>query len=640
MKRSQPASLLSGALLSVFCIAQSSSAQTGHAKVEPSALNFEKHDIGTTSPTQALTVSNDGSAPLNLTISLAGTDPGEFSWDSACLSNLAPGAKCNVKVSFAPLKITKEEGREAQLVLSSDKGEPQNIKLTGSAYQNLGVSPGLLRFQDQLLDQSRSSQTLVVTNYSDATLGSLAVSSTGDFTETHAQCEKLAPGASCAIAVTFAAKTQGAASGSLTISADRPTLGKLTRLVSLEGRVLGRCNLVRIFWSKSLLLTLVVGGLYFIGLVLVRWHMIAKPARAQLATQIQSVRSSLRAETAGNTDAVALTRIDRVNYLLDWALYPFKYPNFPVELQDGKEVSHFPGYLPWPTRLFNAIFWPRGQELAGWSASHEAELLLAELLPVEHVRARMETAEQRLRALNKPTATAQADLLHTAVSSPATPVPLDRWRALLAEALSTIYESGDRDIFDLASWHSKMMWLVGSALLLTFALAATLQNAILLLLGAVGGLLSRLARTVNSADSANDYGATWGALFLSPLSGALSAWGGILLIVLGFKFNIFGTALNVDWCNPYEPATLALALLFGFSERLFDGLATQIEQKISKVQTPPPPSSQAPPSPNAAAPAGSAPPSSQVPPSPNVAAPGGSPGKEATPSKETTPQKE
>ena len=45
-------------------------------------------------------------------------------------------------------------------------------------------------------------------------------------------------------------------------------------------------------------------------------------------------------------------------------------------------------------------------------------------------------------------------------------------------------------------------------------------------------------------------------------------------------------ALNVDWCNPYEPTTLAIALLFGFSERLFDGLATQIDQKISKTQPP------------------------------------------------------
>jgi hypothetical protein len=49
---------------------------------------------------------------------------------------------------------------------------------------------------------------------------------------------------------------------------------------------------------------------------------------------------------------------------------------------------------------------------------------------------------------------------------------------------------------------------------------------------------------MDASDVANDYGAPWGVLFLSPPSGALSAWGGILLIILAVKFNILGAALN------------------------------------------------------------------------------------------------
>ena len=144
------------------------------------------------------------------------------------------------------------------------------------------------------------------------------------------------------------------------------------------------------------------------------------------------------------------------------------------------------------------------------------------------------------------------------------PAPLERWRALLVEALTLIYEGTDTGFYQLASWHNKMMWLVGCALLFMFALAITLGNAVLLLLGAVGGLLSRLTRTTAASEVSNDYGATWGSLFLSPLTGALSAWGGILLIILGLKLNILGTALNLDWCNPYEPVALAIALLSAF----------------------------------------------------------------------------
>jgi len=65
---------------------------------------------------------------------------------------------------------------------------------------------------------------------------------------------------------------------------------------------------------------------------------------------------------------------------------------------------------------------------------------------------------------------------------------------LLIEALAIIYDRGDTDYFQLASWHSKMIWLVGCALLFIVALAVTLQNAILLLMGGVGGLLSRLTQ--------------------------------------------------------------------------------------------------------------------------------------------------
>jgi hypothetical protein len=588
MKSSQSAIKLFATLLMVFLYTSVGSfAQTGSLKVEPSTLNFGAHDIGTASPL-VLTVTNNGQAPTNLTIALTGDDSSDFSSNSACPSPLPASSKCVITVSFAPLKITKEEKREAQLVILAEKGESQTLKLTGSSYQNLGAWPAQLRFEDQLLDKPASPQTVVVTNYSDATVPSVAVSATGDFTETHSKCEKLAPGAACAISVVFLPKSEGAAAGSLAISTDRPNLGKLPRLVLLEGRGISHCNLAPVsFWSWDFWLILLVGGLYFVGLVLVRWHMIAKPARAQLVTQVQAVRANLRSEMAGGSASPATqARAAQVEHLLDWALYSFKYPSFPVERDaNGNEISHFPGYLSWSTRLFNAVFWPRGQELAAWNASHEAELLLVELISDDHVRARMQTAEQRLRALNTPTSTSLAELLKQAISPPSTPPSGERLRALLAEALAVLYEQGDRAYFDLATWHSKMMWLVGSALLLIIALAMTLQNAILLLLGAVGGLLSRLARTVSSADTANDYGATWGALFLSPLSGALSAWGGVLLIVLGFKFNILGTTLNVDWCRPYEPATLAVALLFGFSERLFDGIATQIDQKIAKTQT-------------------------------------------------------
>jgi hypothetical protein len=90
-------------------------------------------------------------------------------------------------------------------------------------------------------------------------------------------------------------------------------------------------------------------------------------------------------------------------------------------------------------------------------------------------------------------------------------------------------------------------------------------------------LLSRLQRTIEKADVPNDYGTTWGALFLSPLTGALTAWGGALLIILGVKLSILGAALTLEWNYPYDPTALAIALAFGFSERWFSGILDTVE---------------------------------------------------------------
>lgn len=775
-----------------------------------------------------------------------GDTPSEFSWNSSCLKDVPAKKSCEITVFFTPAAIGKDKGegedRSATLTVISDKGDHWDVSLTGRAFQNLNVSPAVLEFESQM--GTGSARSVQLTNYTNSVVNGITVTATGDFTESHPDCSTpLAPGGSCAILVSYSPKQAGVTSGSVTITANVSNLGKLPRLVSLYGMGLNRCKIHKFSWSDlEFWLVLLISGLYFLGLALVRWHMIAKPARAQLVADVEAVRAHAVAETAGLPDSPELNeRLARIHFLLDEAVYPFKYKNFPISTaEQGRRKFPLPTVPPWyssSTRFFNAVFWTRGQELAGWSLAHESELELIALLPVEAVRARLETAEQQLRDINTPLAVALANrvreslasgealiverarqllqqfqmlakqltaqnaardawladlqqrllnslqqfcqwvpknaaaaataddcrsrlqpLLENATdyrtlvtdlsqvpgllnvptqlrtllqkiadfftqlaaaiqttqtqiadttltadacnkllsslaafgsdaqklvdelgkppapdqvntyqtllnlcksqsalvsvmtqattSSPGlallrdllgalqrqneliqkinlaaangtmadfgstrdlvlllasepplpselvsridkllvgeAPPPLERWRALLVEALTLIYENMDTGFYQLASWHNKMMWLVGCALLFMFALAVSLGNAVLLLLGAVGGLLSRLTRTTAASEVSNDYGATWGSLFLSPLTGALSAWGGILLIILGLKLNILGMALNLDWCNPYEPVALAIALLFGFSERLFDSVTGQIQEKLLK----------------------------------------------------------
>jgi hypothetical protein len=96
--------------------------------------------------------------------------------------------------------------------------------------------------------------------------------------------------------------------------------------------------------------------------------------------------------------------------------------------------SQYPG--PW-NRLFNALFWTRGQELAGWCLAHEAETEFVALLPQERVRARLETAEQELRQINTPVTLALADRVSQELTS-GEAIIVERTRHLLQLVLDLI----------------------------------------------------------------------------------------------------------------------------------------------------------------------------------------------------------
>jgi hypothetical protein len=165
-------------------------------------------------------------------------------------------------------------------------------------------------------------------------------------------------------------------------------------------------------------------------------------------------------------------------------------------------------------------------------------------------------------------------------------LPTNRWKALLSEALAIVNDRTDTDFANLISWQNKTLWIVGCGLLLVVALAGVLEHEVLFLVGATGGLLSRLSRSLQRADVPTDYGASWTTLFLSPVAGALAGWSGVLLIILAVQLELLGPLFGkVDWCSPSSPAALGIAFLLGFSERAFDGILSQLDDKVQASQT-------------------------------------------------------
>src|SRR5208337_1693171 len=74
-----------------------------------------------------------------------------------------------------------------------------------------------------------------------------------------------------------------------------PPFRRLTRGVVLNGTISSGWRYGRFDASTWFLLGL--AAIYFLSLVAVRWHMIAKPARAEIVAEIRSISARVNAES-------------------------------------------------------------------------------------------------------------------------------------------------------------------------------------------------------------------------------------------------------------------------------------------------------------------------------------------------------
>src|SRR5208282_6088612 len=196
------------AFMAAFMFCAPGGAQTTFSTLSVNSVTmpFGDHGIGT-STAQQLAATNDGDLPFDLSISLSGDAPGDFSWSSSCLNKVPPKKSCQIIVVFSPAAIGKDKGegedRKATLTVTNDSGEHKDIELSGKAFQNLNVSPTTLEFESQVGTATSVARTVQLTNYTNSTVNNITVATTGDFTETHTGCSTpLTPGGSCGISVT------------------------------------------------------------------------------------------------------------------------------------------------------------------------------------------------------------------------------------------------------------------------------------------------------------------------------------------------------------------------------------------------------------------------------------------------------
>lgn len=195
----------------------------------PSSLTFANRRIGTDSPGQGFTVSNNGDAGQALTIVSTAVTPNASDWivvfDAA--TPIAPGASRNGTVVFLP---TAAGSRNASLTVTSDDPvtPARSLTLIGSGLTaTVGAAPTELAFDDVTMG-SEAVRSLTVSNTTTVAGAPLQVSGVsfggahaGDFRLTSPALPlAIAPGTGVTFDVACRPSAPGARAATMTIDTD------------------------------------------------------------------------------------------------------------------------------------------------------------------------------------------------------------------------------------------------------------------------------------------------------------------------------------------------------------------------------------------------------------------------------------
>jgi hypothetical protein len=214
-------------------VVQTGSAGGGQLTYSDSSIDFGPVLVNGTAG-HGLTITNSGTASVTLN-SISETGPG-FSHTSNCSDYLAPGASCNVDVTFAP---TVSGSASGTLTVNSDDSDPNHaISLTGRGKAGTLSGPGY-----QFPDPRQVGDTLIfhditVSNISPAPVVVSGVSvSQGaqSFSQSNNCLRTLGQGESCTVRVGFSPSAPGTLNGVVSVVSDSDE-SPLNVAVQGEGR--------------------------------------------------------------------------------------------------------------------------------------------------------------------------------------------------------------------------------------------------------------------------------------------------------------------------------------------------------------------------------------------------------------------
>jgi hypothetical protein len=181
------------------------------ASLSTTTLSFGSLNIGVTSASMPVTLTNTGNATLNIaSISITGANSGDFAQTSNCSETLTPTSQCTVNVTFTPSVIAAES---ASLQFSDDAADtPQQVALSGTG-SNVPPSYSIIASPTSLsIVQGQSGTTTLTITPVGGMTGTLSFSCTGlppKTTCVYSPSQVVLPGDDEPVTVTLTVNTTG-----------------------------------------------------------------------------------------------------------------------------------------------------------------------------------------------------------------------------------------------------------------------------------------------------------------------------------------------------------------------------------------------------------------------------------------------
>jgi len=220
-------------LISAFAAELSPAAAQG-VFATPSSLTFGNQAKGTTSPSQAVTLTNATPNSLtNIAITITGANASDFAQTNTCPTappTLSSAATCTINVTFTPSTTSNESA--TLNVADSASSSPQTVALTGTGTvppPGVTLSPTSLNFGTFTQGTASSAQTFTLSNNSAAAITitspgiTVTGSNAGDFAiQSTSTCPAvngtLAASTTCIINIIFTPSTTSSESATLSVS--------------------------------------------------------------------------------------------------------------------------------------------------------------------------------------------------------------------------------------------------------------------------------------------------------------------------------------------------------------------------------------------------------------------------------------